>query len=513
MSASQPTQPAPGVGEPGRVLTLLFLRDDHGLEFAGGTATRPFGRAAVLPPPASFLQRLHDAITGIDWVPDLGTAIGSRRWWRGVLTCFLLIAATCWLLAPDLGPIAAPAPAPLAGDDWDEARAQGIAPLAWGATTGRRMAAGDLVLPLAEAPERPTIELAATLGQGDALDRVLVRAGVGRGDAADAAALVRQAVALGDIASGTRLQVTLGRRASKTVARPLERLDMRARFDLSVSLVRAGAGLELQRHQIAVDHTPLRLQGLVGSSLYRSARAAGAPAKAVETLIRALATKLSIGRDISGTDSFDMVLDRERAATGETRLGDVQLAAIGRAGHQLQLVRWAGDGGDEWWDANGRNERRGFMGMPVQGRITSTFGWRMHPLLHFERFHKGTDIGAPWGSPVYAVLDGVVQSAGRAGGYGNFIKLGHAGGIQSGYGHLSRFAVGAGQRVRQGQVIAYVGSTGLSTGPHLHWEVWRGGRAINPQSISFTSVAALSGDELRRFKARVQLLLAVRPGA
>ena len=378
------------------------------------------------------------------------------------------------------------------------------------------MAANDLVVPLAEAPERPTVELAATLGQGDAFAHVLTRAGVGDDDAAQAADLVRQAVALDQIAPGTRLSLTLGRRASKAVPRPLERLDLRARFDLAVSLTRAGSALTLTRRPIAIDTTPLRIQGLVGASLFRSARAAGVPAKVVEAYIRALATKLSIGRDIGSADRFDMVIDRERAATGETRLGDLQMAAIERGENggekPLQLIRWAGDGGDEWWDANGQNERRGFMGMPVQGHVTSTFGWRMHPLLHFERFHKGTDIGAPWGSPIYAVLDGVVQAAGRAGGYGNFIKLGHAGGLQSGYGHMSSFAVRAGQRVRQGEVIGYVGSTGLSTGPHLHWEVWRNGQAINPQSISFTSVARLSGDELRRFKARVQALLGVKVG-
>ena len=490
----------------------VFLRNDQGLELAGGTTARSFGRAPAPPLPApSAWERWRDEIGAVDWLPDLGSSIGSIQWWRGVLSCVLLIAATCRFLAPDLGPLAASAPAPLTGDQWDEARAQGIAPLAWGATTGRRMAAGDLVLPLAEAPERPTVELSATLGEGDAFDRVLTRAGVGRSDAVAAAALLRQIG--GDLTPGTRLAVTLGRRPNKMVARPLERLEMRARFDLAVSLVRAGSELTLQRHPIAIDRTPLRLQGLVGASLYRSARAAGAPAKAVESYIRALASKLSIGRDIGTTDSFDMVIDRERAVTGETRLGDVQMAAIGRPQHQLQLIRWAGDGGDEWWDVNGKNERRGFMGMPVQGHVTSTFGWRMHPLLHFVRLHKGMDIGAAWGSPVYAVLDGVVQMAGRAGGYGNFLKVGHAGGIQTGYGHLSSFAVSAGQRVRQGQVIAYVGSTGLSTGPHLHWEVWRNGVAINPQSISFTSVAALSGDELRRFKARVQLLLGVKPGS
>ncbi len=359
----------------------------------------------------------------------------------------------------------------------------------------------------------PRLERAATLGEGDDCARALTRAGVGDIDAGHAADLVRQTVALPDIAPGTRLSLTLGRRPDKTVARPLEKLEMRARFDLAVTLTRGGGGLTLTRHPIAIDRTPLRIQGLVGASLYRSARAAGVPAKTVEAYIRAIATKVQIGRDIGAADRFDMVVARERAATGETRLGDLQLAALDQGGKPLQLVRWAGDGGDEWWDANGENERRGFMGMPVQGRVTSGFGWRMHPLLHFVKLHKGMDIAAPSGSPIYAVLDGVVEAAGRAGGYGNFVKLQHGGGIETGYGHMLRFAVGRGERVRQGEVIGWVGSTGLSTGPHLHWEVWRNGQSINPQSISFTSVARLTGEEFRRFKAKVAELLAVKVGS
>ena len=461
-------------------------------------------------------EQLRERTAGIDWVPDLGAAIGSRAWWRGLATCTALCVGTTYFLAPDLGPLKGTAPAPLAGTQWEEARAQGIAPLAWGGTTGRRMAANDLVNALAEAPERPLIDLAATLGEGDAFGKVLERAGVGRGDAAQAAALVRQAASLEEIAPGTRIALTLGRRPNKMVARPLERLELRARFDLAVSLTRTGSQLTLNRHPIAIDRTPLRIQGLVGGSLYRSARAAGAPAKLVESYIRALATKLSIGRDIGSDARFDMVIDRERAATGETRLGKLQLAAIDRPVNggvkPLQLIRWAGDKGEDWWDANGENERRGFMGMPTQGRITSNFGYRTHPVLRFIRLHRGMDIGAPHGAPIYAVRDGTVQAAGRAGGYGNLVKLAHAGGIGTGYGHMSRIAVRPGQSVRQGQVIGYVGSTGMSTGPHLHWEVWKNGRAINPRSISFTSVARLSGDEFRRFKARVRELLGAKVG-
>ncbi|MGP7794838.1 M23 family metallopeptidase [Sphingomonas sp. CLY1604] len=489
----------------------MFLRNDQGWELAGGTAARPFGRAPAVPRDLGRIERLRGAAAGVDWVPDLGAQIGSRDWWRGLAT-FTALAGAAWVLAPGLRPLIGATPAPLTGTAWEESRAQSIAPLAWGGDTGHHMAANDLVAPLAEAPERPVVELAATLGEGDDFGRMLMRAGVGRGDARAAADLVGQAVALDQIKPGTRIALTLGRRPAKTVARPLDKLALRARFDLALTLDRAGSGLVMTRQPIAVDATPLRIQGLVGSSLYRSARAAGAPARVVESYIKALATRLSIGRDVGAADTFDLIVEQERAATGEVRLGDLLLAGIDQGRRQVQLVRWDDGGKPAWFDSRGESERRGFMGMPVAGRITSSFGYRMHPLLGYLKMHKGVDIGAPYGSPIYAALDGVVQGAGRFGGYGNFVKLAHSGGLASGYGHMSRIAVARGQHVRQGQVIGYVGSTGMSTGPHLHWEVWRNGQTINPRSISFASVQTLSGDTLRRFKARVASLLSVRVG-
>jgi len=468
---------------------------------------------------------LRTAATSIDWVPDLGAQIGSLDWWRGVATCTALCVAT-WALAPGIQPLVGAVPPPLVGAEWDEARAQGITAIGQGAATGRRMAANDLVAPLTEAPERPTVNLSATLGEGDRLDRVLMRAGVGRADANAAATMVAQAVPLDSIAAGTRIALMLGRRPDRTVARPLEALDLRARFDLGLALTRTAGGLAMHRKPIAIDATPLRIQGLVGSSLYRSMRAAGVPAKAVESYIKALATRLSIGRDVGAADSFDLIIERQRAATGETQIGELLFAGIDQGRRKVQLVRFGPDGAeregerdgagasrtDGWFDANGQTERRAVSGLPVSGRITSTFGLRVHPLLRFTRMHKGLDIGAPYGTPIHAMTDGVVAFAGRTGGYGNFVKLTHGGGMASGYGHMSRIAVSSGTRVRQGQVIGYVGSTGLSTGPHLHWEVWKNGAAINPRAVSFAGVAQLSGASLRAFKAKVATLLAVRPG-
>jgi murein DD-endopeptidase MepM/ murein hydrolase activator NlpD len=127
--------------------------------------------------------------------------------------------------------------------------------------------------------------------------------------------------------------------------------------------------------------------------------------------------------------------------------------------------------------------------------------------------HSGIDFRASYGSPIYAVSDGTVSFAGRHGGHGNFVKLSHGGGLGTGYAHMSRIAVRSGQHVRRGQVIGYVGSTGLSTGPHLHYEMYRNGKTVNPNSVSFVTRAQLSGRELASFKAQLGELQRIEPGA
>ena len=488
----------------------MFLATDQALILSGGTATRPIGGVAASP--TGRWERWRLAAREVDWVPDLGMQIGSRDWWRGLATCLTLCAATIAMAPGFHRPILGQAPAPLTSEAWSHARAQAIAPLALGADSGRRLASNELVAQLAEAPERPTVELSATIGSGDRLDRVLQRAGVAKDQARAVADMVEQAAGGEAIASGTRIALTLGRRPSRAMARPLETMKLRARFDLAVTLTRTPQGLEMTQAPIAIDRTPLRLQGLAGSSLYRSVRAAGAPAKVVESYIKALAARMSVGRDVKRSDSFDLIIERERAATGETRLGKLLFAGLDHSGRKVQLARLAGEDDGQWYDVNGQSERRGAMGMPVAGRVTSSYGKRVHPIMGFLRMHKGTDIGAPYGTPIHAMMDGVVKFAGRSGGYGNFIKLAHSGGIASGYGHMSRFAVRSGAHVKQGQVIGYVGSTGMSTGPHLHWEVWKNGTVVNPRTLKLASVAVLSGAKLRAFRREVQALLAVRPG-
>jgi murein DD-endopeptidase MepM/ murein hydrolase activator NlpD len=178
----------------------------------------------------------------------------------------------------------------------------------------------------------------------------------------------------------------------------------------------------------------------------------------------------------------------------------------------LQLVRWSANGRSEWIDAaNGERPapvESGMM-MPANGPITSYFGYRYHPILHFTRFHAGVDIGAGWGSPIVAAGDGQVAAAGWAGGYGREVQIAHGGGIVSIYGHMSEIVAQAGSFVRRGQLIGYVGSSGLSTGPHLHFEVRQGGTPVNPLGVRFASAPVVDTHMADAVKARLKALLSV----
>ena len=449
----------------------------------------------------------------LDLIVDLGQRIGSREWLRGAATCFALCYAA-WSLAPGVEPVPGLSPAPYADAQFEEARTLAIAPLAYGADTGRRMAPTDAVEPLAESPERPVIDLRATFGRGDGLARMLERAGVAEAEAARAAALIGEVVPVADLRPGTVMDLTLGRRPNRTVARPLDKLAFRARFDLRVEISRVGGALTLTRIPIAVDETPLRIQGRVGASLYRSARAAGVPARAVEAYIRALNTQIQVPAGINSDDRFDIIIEHRRAATGEVETGQLLYAGLGRSsGRDLRLMQWGADGHGQWFEASGVGRQSGGMTQPVPGRVTSNYGLRMHPILGYARMHRGLDFRASYGTPILAVADGVVARAGRAGGYGNQVRLSHANGLSTSYSHMSRIAIAPGSRVRQGQVIGYVGSTGLSTGPHLHFETYRNGATINPRSVRFIDRARLSGSDLAAFRARLGRLLGTPVGA
>ena len=495
--------------------TALYQFNQFGAGAGGGTALLSLDHA--LPrtlPPRTFGTRARTlAARDFDLVTDLGVRIGSKEWFRGFAICAGLCYAA-WSLGPTFEPIPGASAAPLPQAEWEEARALSISPLALGADTGRRMAPNDAVQPLLDTPERPRLELKATLGRGDGFARALERAGVAEAEAKTVADLVSAAVPLSDLKAGTAMEVVLGRRPNRTVARPLESLAFRARFDLKLSVARADGGkLALTRTPIAIDRTPLRIQGTIGSSLYRSARAAGAPAKAVESYIRALASQLNMS-SLGASDRFDIIVEHRRAATGETETGQLLYAGLDRSGGKdLQLMQWNSGGRTQWFEASGVGRESGALQRPVPGTVSSNFGMRRHPILGYSRMHKGMDFRAGYGTPILAATDGRVTAAGWAGGYGKQVRISHAGGLTTSYSHMSRFVVKPGSTVRKGQVIGYVGSTGLSTGPHLHYELYRNGVPINPASVKFVTRAQLSGGDLAAFRGRLRSLLSTPVGA
>lgn len=473
----------------------MYQREEHGFGTGGAIAFGPSGFARAAPAP-----RLRRNLTDIDLVVDLGSRIGTGEWFRGLATLAALIGTTIWL-APGFDPITIPAPPAMAPAQYDEMRSLSIAPMAYGADTGRRLAPTDRAQPLTSTPERPQLDIQSTLGFGDGLARVLEREGTAHGDAVKAADLVASAVPLSDIAAGTKLAITLGRRPSRSVDRPLDALSFRARFDLALSLTRVNGALTLQRQPIAVDPTPMRLSGPIGGSLYQAERNAGAPPSVVADYIKAIARRVPID-DIMASDHFDMVFEHKRAATGEVQTGRLLYAGIVHEGETLRLARWTLGGREQWFDASGAGEKRDGFTMPVSGaRLSSGFGMRFHPILGFSRMHQGVDLAAPYGTPIVAAADGVVRFAGWHGGHGNFVRIAHDGGLGTGYGHMSRIIVRPGETVSQGELIGYVGSTGLSTGPHCHFEVYRGGTPIDPASASFERTERIGGGALAKFGA------------
>jgi murein DD-endopeptidase MepM/ murein hydrolase activator NlpD len=248
---------------------------------------------------------------------------------------------------------------------------------------------------------------------------------------------------------------------------------------------------------------PLRIRGRVGDGLYWSLRAAGASPQVAAQYLAALATEIDVG-DVSPSDGFDMVLGPDR---------QLLYAGLSRAiASSVQLVRWTANGRSEWIDAaNAARPAPTVAGltMPANGPVTSYFGYRYPPILHFTRFHAGIDIGAGWGSPIVAAADGQVVGAGWGGGYGREVQIAHGGGITSLYGHMSEIVAQPGSFVHAGQLIGYVGSSGLSTGPHLHFEVRQGGTPVNPLGVRLVSAPVTDMHLAEAVKARLASLLKV----
>jgi murein DD-endopeptidase MepM/ murein hydrolase activator NlpD len=273
------------------------------------------------------------------------------------------------------------------------------------------------------------------------------------------------------------------------------RVSVRLSPDVRLALVRRDAGWVETVDTIPWSVARLRVTGVIESSLYDALDKAMPdsflPAVERRQLAWAIADvydwEVDFTRDIRPGDRFTVLLERLESSEGERRFGRILAARVDVARAPQYAFSFEDSTGSVsgFYDERGRSLRRAFLRAPLQfRRVSSRFGSRYHPILHMWRAHEGVDFAAAYGTPVRATADGIVTRVGREdGGYGNVIELRHANGIRTRYGHLSGFARGlrAGERIEQGETIGFVGSTGLSTGPHLHYEFLVNGHPTNPQ--------------------------------
>jgi murein DD-endopeptidase MepM/ murein hydrolase activator NlpD len=344
---------------------------------------------------------------------------------------------------------------------------------------------------------------------GETFEAAVRRTGV----AADEARLIVQALARGfdtvNIKAGLAFQAVVAHpRGGRSGPAQLIGLSMQTGPASTLTLSRTFDGaLRLRELEEKVREETTVAQGTMEGSLYESALKAGADSRMVSQAAKLFAAKLDFSRDIKADDQFRMVFDRKVTESGKTvATGDLLYAEIGAKGQTTRFYRFDSKSGpSEFFDEAGKNIRGFLLRTPVDGaRITSKFGARKHPILGYTRMHQGIDFGAGSGTPILSAGAGVVSFEGRAGGYGNQVRVKHQGGWETSYSHMSRFAKGVkrGDRVAQGQVIGYVGSTGLATGPHLHYEISMNGRKTNPIGAKVPQGNILSGSELAAFKAQ-----------
>jgi murein DD-endopeptidase MepM/ murein hydrolase activator NlpD len=301
------------------------------------------------------------------------------------------------------------------------------------------------------------------------------------------------------------------------------RITVRATPEQRVIFQRADNRWDTEIESIHWRTEPYRIDGGIENSLYEAIDAQVGddqldPAQRQRLawdLADIYAWQVDFTRDIQTGDRFRVVFDRLISEDGEMRFGQVLASELVMSGKRMTAFRFEGGGRPTFYDADGKSLRRAFLRAPVQfRRISSSFARaRRHPVLGIVRRHQGTDYAASPGTPVMAAGDGVVLRAGRAGGYGNLIELRHRNGIITRYGHLRGFARGvrSGARVSQGQTIGYVGSTGLASGPHLHYEFRVNGVARDSRRVALGNGAPIAERDREAFEQerdRLQALLA-----
>jgi murein DD-endopeptidase MepM/ murein hydrolase activator NlpD len=368
------------------------------------------------------------------------------------------------------------------------------------------------------APTNGTLTQTVEVERGDTLIDLLTRHGIGRTEAVGAISALEavfaprdlmpgQEITLNfDLSDGVRQDDVDAQLASLSLQPSLER-DVLVKRSEDGSFVAEAIARPLTQHTVLAGAT-------IDSSMFEAGAEAAVPIPVLSEVIKAFSYDVDFQREIQPGDSFQVIYDRYEDEDGNlARTGDVLYAALTQSGVTKEIFRFEPkDGAADFFNAKGESVRKALLRTPLDViRITSKFGLRKHPILGYSRMHKGVDFAGAVGTPIFAAGDGVIAQIGKNRGYGNYIRIKHNSQYATAYGHMSRFAKGLkqGSKVRQGDVIGFVGATGLATGPHLHYEVLLNGTQTNPMNVKLAG-RKLDGKELKRFEALKQQLEATR---
>jgi murein DD-endopeptidase MepM/ murein hydrolase activator NlpD len=346
------------------------------------------------------------------------------------------------------------------------------------------------------------LDMVLRVDKGDTLVKILTDVGVPTADASGAVHAMAAVFNPRRLQIGQTLTVTVQPGTSSGDSAQLLQIAMRPEAERDVTVKRNDDG-DFSADEVKYPVTAVRVRyaGRIDDSLFADGVAAGVPVPVLNGVIHAFSYDVDFQRDIHPGDSFEVVCERLYTSDGRpARDGRVLYAELVLHGKKLAFYRYKpGNGDEDYYGLDGQSIVKALLRTPIDGaRITSGFGMRGHPILGFTRMHTGVDFGAPPGTPIYAAGNGTVEFVGPRGGYGNFVMIRHNATYETAYGHMTGFAKGmaAGVRVHQGQVIGFVGMTGLATGPHLHYEVRK---PINPVEFSMPVGPKLVGRELQKF--------------
>ena len=365
-------------------------------------------------------------------------------------------------------------------------------------------------------PAAPSIEevtKTVSVGKGDTLMKLLTRSGANAKESYEAIVALSEKYDPRQLKIGQDIKLSFLKETpaqqSKQANMQLVSISLKEDVDRELAAIRKEGSFTIEETVISLEKQMARAEGVIENSLFLAASKAGLPTRVILDLIRIFSFDVDFQREIQAGDKFEVYFERFIDKDGNPlKEGNVQFAALTLSGQKIALYRYEtpDDKMVDYYGPSGQSVRKTLMRTPIDGaRLTSGFGKRKHPILGYTKMHRGADFGAPRGTPIMAAGDGVIDMAGRNGAYGNYVRIRHTDSYKTAYAHMKGFAKGIrkGKRVKQGQTIGYVGTTGRSTGPHLHYEVLKKGRQVNPLSVKLPAGRKLKGKILASFKTYV----------